>query len=158
MVRATTSSLYTVVNIMYLAASRCMHSPAPLHAALMIAFAGVCYSHARVAAERGRYCHAECHKAKNLVPESGGKPTKVGEKVLQLQRMLPLARVVYCSATGAPSSPCHAGTSPDRTDSRAISAALSLTTAPTVFHCPHKMRMLSFSVLLIHVHERWHAG
>ena len=45
---------------------------------------------------------AECHKAKNLVPESGGKPTKVGEKVLQLQRMLPLARVVYCSATGAP--------------------------------------------------------
>ena len=43
---------------------------------------------------------AECHKAKNLVPESGGKPTKVGEKVLQLQRMLPLARVVYCSATG----------------------------------------------------------
>ena len=50
-------------------------------------------------------CHAECHKAKNLVPESGGKPTKVGEKVLQLQRMLPLARVVYCSATGAPCSP-----------------------------------------------------
>ena len=34
------------------------------------------------------------------MPESGGKPTKVGEKVLQLQRMLPLARVVYCSATG----------------------------------------------------------
>ena len=43
---------------------------------------------------------AECHKAKNLVPESGGKPTKVGERVLQLQSMLPLARVVYCSATG----------------------------------------------------------
>ena len=42
----------------------------------------------------------DCHKAKNLVHESGGKPTKVGEKVLQLQRMLPLARVVYCSATG----------------------------------------------------------
>ena len=47
-------------------------------------------------------CPAECHKAKNLVPESGGKPTKVGEKVLQLQRLLPLARVVYCSATGEP--------------------------------------------------------
>ncbi len=44
---------------------------------------------------------AECHKAKNLVPDSGGKPTKVGEKVLQLQRMLPNARVIYCSATGA---------------------------------------------------------
>ncbi|BDA46474.1 Protein strawberry notch homolog 1 [Coccomyxa sp. Obi] len=43
----------------------------------------------------------ECHKAKNLVPDSGSKPTKVGEKVLQLQRMLPNARVVYCSATGA---------------------------------------------------------
>lgn len=43
---------------------------------------------------------AECHKAKNLVPDAGGKPTKVGEKVLLLQRMLPNARVVYCSATG----------------------------------------------------------
>ena len=43
---------------------------------------------------------AECHKAKNLVPDAGGRPTKVGEKVLQLQRALPNARVVYCSATG----------------------------------------------------------
>ena len=43
---------------------------------------------------------AECHKAKNLVPDAGGRPTKVGEKVLLLQRMLPNARVVYCSATG----------------------------------------------------------
>ena len=44
----------------------------------------------------------ECHKAKNLVPDGGGKPTKVGEKVLDLQRQLPSARIVYCSATGAP--------------------------------------------------------
>lgn len=57
---------------------------------------------------------AECHKAKNLVPDTGGKPTKIGEKVLQLQQMLPNARVIYCSATGAPSSypqllPVHCG-------------------------------------------------
>ena len=42
----------------------------------------------------------ECHKAKNLVPDAGGKPTKVGKKVLELQQMLPKARIVYCSATG----------------------------------------------------------
>lgn len=42
----------------------------------------------------------ECHKAKNLVPESGAKPTKVGRMVLELQQRLPHARVVYCSATG----------------------------------------------------------
>lgn len=42
----------------------------------------------------------ECHKAKNLVPESGAKPTKVGRMVLELQQRLPAARVVYCSATG----------------------------------------------------------
>lgn len=42
----------------------------------------------------------ECHKAKNLVPESGSKPTKVGRMVLELQQRLPQARVVYCSATG----------------------------------------------------------
>jgi hypothetical protein len=48
---------------------------------------------------------AECHKAKNLVPDAGGRPTKVGEKVLQLQRCLPNARVVYCSATGARTAP-----------------------------------------------------
>ncbi len=40
-------------------------------------------------------------QAKNLVPDSGSRATKVGEKVLELQRRLPLARVVYCSATGA---------------------------------------------------------
>lgn len=39
-------------------------------------------------------------QAKNLVPDGGGKATKVGEKVLELQRKLPSARIVYCSATG----------------------------------------------------------
>ncbi|KAJ0768766.1 putative chromatin regulator PHD family [Helianthus annuus] len=43
----------------------------------------------------------ECHKAKNLVPEAGGQPTRTGEAVLELQAKLPEARVVYCSATGA---------------------------------------------------------
>ncbi|CAO2826033.1 unnamed protein product [Amaranthus hypochondriacus] len=43
----------------------------------------------------------ECHKAKNLVPEAGGQPTRTGEAVLELQDKLPDARVVYCSATGA---------------------------------------------------------
>ncbi|KAK9811987.1 hypothetical protein WJX73_006484 [Symbiochloris irregularis] len=43
----------------------------------------------------------ESHKAKNLVPESGSKPTKVGAKVLGLQMRLSKARIVYCSATGA---------------------------------------------------------
>ena len=62
----------------------------------------------------GRLPCAECHKAKNLVPESGGRPTKVGEKVLQLQRMLPLARVVYCSATGEVQVEIHS-LSPTRT-------------------------------------------
>ena len=42
----------------------------------------------------------ESHKAKNLVPEAGSKPTKVGAKVMDLQQRLPKARVVYCSATG----------------------------------------------------------
>ena len=41
------------------------------------------------------------NQAKNLVPDGGGKATKVGEKVLELQRKLPSARIVYCSATGA---------------------------------------------------------
>jgi P-loop containing NTP hydrolase pore-1 len=40
-------------------------------------------------------------QAKNLVPDTGGRATKVGEKVVELQRLLPNARVVYCSATGA---------------------------------------------------------
>jgi len=43
----------------------------------------------------------ESHKAKNLVPEAGGKPTQVGLKVRELQTVLKHARVVYCSATGA---------------------------------------------------------
>lgn len=43
----------------------------------------------------------ECHKAKNLVPEAGGQPTKTGEAVLEIQARLPEARVIYCSATGA---------------------------------------------------------
>ncbi|GAB4836724.1 udp-glycosyltransferase [Ancistrocladus abbreviatus] len=43
----------------------------------------------------------ECHKAKNLVPEAGSKPTRTGEAVLEIQGKLPEARVVYCSATGA---------------------------------------------------------
>ncbi len=43
----------------------------------------------------------ECHKAKNLVPSGAGKPSKTGLTVLELQKKLPKARIVYCSATGA---------------------------------------------------------
>ncbi|EFN59033.1 hypothetical protein CHLNCDRAFT_137726 [Chlorella variabilis] len=43
----------------------------------------------------------ESHKAKNLVPEAGLRATQVGLKVRELQLQLPMARVVYCSATGA---------------------------------------------------------
>ncbi|KAK2077490.1 hypothetical protein QBZ16_004335 [Prototheca wickerhamii] len=43
----------------------------------------------------------ESHKAKNLVPEAGQRPTVVGQRVQDLQRALPAARTVYCSATGA---------------------------------------------------------
>ncbi|RWS20093.1 Protein strawberry notch-like protein, partial [Leptotrombidium deliense] len=44
----------------------------------------------------------ECHKAKNLCPSSGSsKATKTGATVLELQRRLPKARIVYASATGA---------------------------------------------------------
>ncbi|KAJ1355041.1 hypothetical protein KIN20_012161 [Parelaphostrongylus tenuis] len=43
----------------------------------------------------------ECHRAKNLVPSTGAKPTKTGRMVLELQKALPNARVVYASATGA---------------------------------------------------------
>ncbi|CAI5493836.1 unnamed protein product [Closterium sp. Naga37s-1] len=50
----------------------------------------------------------ECHKAKNLVPESGGNATRTGEAVMELQAKLPNARVVYCSATGT-SEPRHVG-------------------------------------------------
>lgn len=43
----------------------------------------------------------ESHKAKNLVPEAGGRATQVGLKVQEIQNVLPGARIVYCSATGA---------------------------------------------------------
>lgn len=43
----------------------------------------------------------ECHKAKNLCPTGSSKPTKTGLTVLELQKRLPKARVVYASATGA---------------------------------------------------------
>ena len=42
----------------------------------------------------------ECHKAKNLCPVGSSKPTKTGSTVLELQRRLPNARIVYASATG----------------------------------------------------------
>ena len=42
----------------------------------------------------------ECHKAKNLVLKDGVSSSKTGLAVLRLQQELPLARVVYCSATG----------------------------------------------------------
>lgn len=41
----------------------------------------------------------ECHKAKNYKADSEGG-TKVGAAVVELQKALPGARVVYCSATG----------------------------------------------------------
>ncbi|XP_041448266.1 protein strawberry notch homolog 1 isoform X2 [Drosophila obscura] len=43
----------------------------------------------------------ECHKAKNLTMGNAGKSTKTGATVLELQKQLPMARVVYASATGA---------------------------------------------------------
>ncbi|XP_010537824.1 PREDICTED: protein strawberry notch [Tarenaya hassleriana] len=43
----------------------------------------------------------ECHKAKNLVPEAGSQPTRIGQAVVDIQDKLPEARVLYCSATGA---------------------------------------------------------
>ncbi|XP_017068055.2 protein strawberry notch homolog 1 [Drosophila eugracilis] len=43
----------------------------------------------------------ECHKAKNLSLMNVGKSTKTGTTVMELQQMLPKARVVYASATGA---------------------------------------------------------
>lgn len=43
----------------------------------------------------------ECHRAKNLVPTAGSKPTKTGRMVMELQKALPNARIVYASATGA---------------------------------------------------------
>ena len=43
----------------------------------------------------------ECHRAKNLCPVGSSKPTKTGLTVLELQKQLPKARIVYASATGA---------------------------------------------------------
>ncbi|KAG7652260.1 Zinc finger PHD-finger [Arabidopsis thaliana x Arabidopsis arenosa] len=43
----------------------------------------------------------ECHKAKNLVPEAGSQPTRIGQAVVDIQDKIPQARVIYCSATGA---------------------------------------------------------
>ncbi|PIK62947.1 hypothetical protein BSL78_00074 [Apostichopus japonicus] len=42
----------------------------------------------------------ECHKAKNFIPGNEKNSTKVAMAVTTIQRMLPKARVVYCSATG----------------------------------------------------------
>jgi hypothetical protein len=41
----------------------------------------------------------ECHRAKNYVVGEG-KGTRTGQAVHDIQESLPLARVVYCSATG----------------------------------------------------------
>ena len=43
----------------------------------------------------------ECHKAKNYQPGKEEASSKVAQAVIELQRALPNARVVYCSATGA---------------------------------------------------------
>ncbi|XP_062605521.1 uncharacterized protein LOC134267315 [Saccostrea cucullata] len=42
----------------------------------------------------------ECHKAKNFVPGKEQASTKVALAVTTIQRLLPKARVLYCSATG----------------------------------------------------------
>ncbi|KAK3094762.1 hypothetical protein FSP39_005887 [Pinctada imbricata] len=42
----------------------------------------------------------ECHKAKNFVPGKEQASTKVALAVTSIQRLLPKARVLYCSATG----------------------------------------------------------
>uniref|UniRef100_A0A1D2AC25 UBA domain-containing protein n=2 Tax=Auxenochlorella protothecoides TaxID=3075 RepID=A0A1D2AC25_AUXPR len=42
----------------------------------------------------------ECHKAKNFVPGKEAQSTRVALNVLEIQALLPAARVVYCSATG----------------------------------------------------------
>ena len=51
----------------------------------------------------------ECHRAKNLWTGSSsgqGKATKTGTTVMELQKRLPKARIIYASATGA-SEPRH---------------------------------------------------
>ncbi|KAJ8666756.1 hypothetical protein QAD02_008418, partial [Eretmocerus hayati] len=43
----------------------------------------------------------ECHRAKKVFPGNESKSSKTGLTVLELQRNLPRARIVYVSATGA---------------------------------------------------------
>lgn len=43
----------------------------------------------------------EAHKAKNAIPSGRGEATQTAQAVLKLQELLPGARVVYSSATGA---------------------------------------------------------
>ncbi|KAJ6650177.1 Protein strawberry notch like 1, partial [Pseudolycoriella hygida] len=43
----------------------------------------------------------ECHKAKNLVPAKSDKGTLTGTAIVELQKALSNARIVYSSATGA---------------------------------------------------------
>lgn len=43
----------------------------------------------------------ECHKAKHAATDGKLKPTKTGEAVIEIQRRLPKARVLYVSATAA---------------------------------------------------------
>ena len=43
----------------------------------------------------------ECHKAKNIYPDGSKKSTLTGLAILQLQKKLPNARIIYASATGA---------------------------------------------------------
>lgn len=52
------------------------------------------------AAFEGCLIFDECHKAKNFVPNKEHASTKVALAVTEIQRLLPKARVVYCSATG----------------------------------------------------------
>ena len=42
----------------------------------------------------------ECHKAKHFIPGKEKSNTKVAMAVIDIQRLLPKARVLYCSATG----------------------------------------------------------
>ena len=42
----------------------------------------------------------ECHKAKHFIPGKENKSAKVAVAVTMIQRLLPKARVIYCSATG----------------------------------------------------------
>jgi len=42
----------------------------------------------------------QCHKAKNFTPGKEAASSKASAFVLDIQRRLPLARVLYCSATG----------------------------------------------------------